>query len=117
MKKRNVVYSTDKGKTCPACGEAVTDCQCRRDVTQGAGGDGIVRLQRQTKGRAGKPVTIVTGLSGTRDEIKAIAKNLKKKCGVGGTVEDGNIVIQGDQRDVIKAELESAGHVVKLSGG
>lgn len=117
MRKRTgVVYSTDRGKTCPACGEPVDRCQCRRAQRQGEG-DGVVRLQRQTKGRAGKPVIIVDGVPGTDDELKSLARQLKKKCGVGGTVEDGNIVIQGDKRDALKAELERAGYTVKLSGG
>lgn len=115
MKQRNVVYSTDKGRTCPACGNPVADCTCSNDKTYA--GDGVVRLQRQTKGRAGKPVVVVTGLPGTAEEIKAIAKQLKQKCGVGGTVEDGSIVIQGDKRDTIKQALEGAGYTVKLSGG
>ncbi len=106
-KKRNIVYSTDKGRLDP---QAETG-EKRHE------GDSIVRLQRQSKGRAGKPVVIVSGLAGTDAELKTIAKQLKKKCGVGGTVESGTIVMQGDHRDVIKKELERAGHTVKISGG
>jgi len=76
-----------------------------------------VRLQRQTKGRAGKPVVIITGLGLQADKLKQLAKRLKSKCGVGGSIETGNILIQGDQRDKIRTELENLGYTVKLSGG
>ncbi|MCB1694087.1 MAG: translation initiation factor Sui1 [Pseudomonadales bacterium] len=113
---RRVVYSTDTGRRCPDCGEAASACTCKRQAATPKG-DGIVRLQRQTKGRNGKPVVIITGLPLAPDEMKQLAKKLKAKCGVGGTVEGGTIVIQGDKRDVLKSELESLGHTVKLSGG
>ncbi|MGF1734363.1 stress response translation initiation inhibitor YciH [Photobacterium satsumensis] len=80
-------------------------------------GDGIVRIQRQTKGRKGKGVCIVTGLDLEDSQLKLLAAELKKVCGCGGSVKDGNIEIQGDKRDVIKAALEKKGHTVKLAGG
>ncbi|KMV31582.1 stress response translation initiation inhibitor YciH [Photobacterium swingsii] len=80
-------------------------------------GDGVVRIQRQTKGRKGKGVCIVTGLDMEDPQLKLLAAELKKVCGCGGAVKDGNIEIQGDKRDVIKATLEKKGHTVKLAGG
>lgn len=80
-------------------------------------GDGIVRIQRETKGRKGKGVSIVTGLDVEDTQLKLIAAELKKVCGCGGSVKDGKIEIQGDKRDVIKAHLEKKGHTVKLAGG
>lgn len=80
-------------------------------------GDGVVRIQRQTKGRKGKGVCIVTGLDLDDAQLKLLAADLKKVCGCGGSVKDGNIEIQGDKRDVIKAALEKKGHTVKLAGG
>ncbi|OIN23902.1 stress response translation initiation inhibitor YciH [Vibrio barjaei] len=80
-------------------------------------GDGIVRIQKQTKGRKGKGVSIVTGLDLEDAALKLIAAELKKVCGCGGSVKDGNIEIQGDARDKIKAALEKKGHTVKLAGG
>lgn len=80
-------------------------------------GDGVVRIQRQTKGRKGKGVCIVTGLELDDAQLKLLAAELKKVCGCGGSVKDGNIEIQGDKRDVIKAALEKKGHTVKLAGG
>lgn len=119
MKKRTgVVYSTDQGRVCPDCGEPKSACRCQHEQNKAAPeGDGIVRLSRQSKGRAGKPVVIVTGLPCTGDELKSLAKKLKQKCGVGGTIEAGNIVMQGDKRETLKAELERQGYTVKLAGG
>jgi translation initiation factor 1 len=76
-----------------------------------------VRLSRETKGRGGKAVTIVRGLPLAPAELKALAKALKQRCGVGGSVKDDTIEIQGDQRQVLKAELEKRGYPVKLAGG
>ncbi len=80
-------------------------------------GDGIVRIQRETKGRKGKGVCIVSGLDVEDTQLKLIAAELKKVCGCGGAVKEGKIEIQGDKRDVIKAHLEKKGHTVKLAGG
>jgi translation initiation factor 1 len=80
-------------------------------------GDGIVRLHRETKGRGGKAVTIIRGLPLSGDALKALASQLKKKCGVGGTLKDDIIEIQGDQRELLKGELEKLGYPVKISGG
>ena len=79
--------------------------------------DGIVRLQRQTKGRNGKPVVIISGLPLTDTDLKQLAKSLKSKCGVGGSIEGSNILIQGDQRAILRELLETMGYTVKLSGG
>lgn len=80
-------------------------------------GDGIVRIQRQTKGRKGKGVSLVTGLDLDDAALKLVAAELKKVCGCGGAIKDGIIEIQGDKRDQIKAYLEKKGHTVKLAGG
>jgi translation initiation factor 1 len=80
-------------------------------------GDGVVRLHRETKGRGGKAVTVIVGLPLAGAELKALARVLKQKCGVGGSLKDGNIEIQGDQRQLIKTELEKSGYTVKIAGG
>ncbi|AWB66974.1 stress response translation initiation inhibitor YciH [Saccharobesus litoralis] len=79
--------------------------------------DGFVRVRRETKGRKGKGVITITGVPLTGTELKTLAQKLKKKCGTGGSIKDGVIEIQGDKRDVIKAELEANGYKVKFSGG
>jgi translation initiation factor 1 len=76
-----------------------------------------VRIRRESKGRGGKAVTVITGLPGDADALKARARALKQRCGVGGAVKDGQIEIQGDQRATIKAVLEDEGFTVKLAGG
>lgn len=115
MKKGRVVYSTDQGQLCPGCRHPIKSCVCK-DVSRKTT-DGIVRLERQSKGRNGKPVVIVKGLPLSDAELKKLAKELKAKCGVGGSIEDGNILIQGDKRDVLLPLLESKGYKVKISGG
>lgn len=80
-------------------------------------GDGVVRIRRETGGRGGKTVTTVHGVQGTEDELKDLAKELKKLCGVGGAVKDFVIEIQGDHRDRIEGFLRERGLVVKRAGG
>lgn len=79
-------------------------------------GDGVVRIQLKRLG-GGKMASVVTGLPLDEDDLKDLARSLKQKCGVGGSVKDFNIEIQGDKRNVIKAELEKKGYTVKLAGG
>jgi len=76
-----------------------------------------VRVGRETKGRKGKGVTLITGVPLDHDGLKALAKELKKQCGAGGAVKGGAIEIQGDHRDALVEALKSRGWVVKRSGG
>lgn len=76
-----------------------------------------VRVGRETAGRKGKGVTVVTGLPLAGDALDELATRLKKRCGTGGTVRDGVIEIQGDHRDVLLVELEKLGYAPKRSGG
>ena len=80
-------------------------------------GDGVVRVGRETKGRKGKGVTVITGLPLADDELARLATRLKKRCGSGGTVRDGLIEIQGDHRDLLVTELDGLGYRVKRAGG
>ncbi len=114
-KQGRLVYSTDKGRLCPGCNAPVAECRCRQQQAA-PGGDGIVRLHRESKGRGGKVVTVVRGLPLAGEELKTLAKKLKQKCGVGGAIKDGCIEIQGEQRELIKAELEKSGYQVKIAG-
>lgn len=110
------VYSTEHGRLCPQCQRPVKDCVCGKDRPPGIG-DGVVRLHRETKGRGGKAVTLVKGLPLGGAELKSLARALKQKCGVGGSLKGDVIEIQGDQRSVIKGELEKRGYTVKIAGG
>lgn len=118
MKKRSggLVYSTELGRTCPTCRQQVDKCRCR-EAPAAPRGDGVVRVGRETKGRKGAGVTIVTGVPLTGLELTALAKALKQRCGSGGTVRDGVIELQGDHRDLIVTELTKRGWNVKRSGG
>jgi translation initiation factor 1 len=72
---------------------------------------------RETKGRRGSGVTVLTGLPLPEVDLRALATRLKQKCGAGGTVKEGVIEIQGDHRDAIVAELAALGWAAKRSGG
>ncbi|AIX73663.1 MULTISPECIES: stress response translation initiation inhibitor YciH [Mixta] len=107
MSKDNpLVYSTDGGRI------AQPELKAARPK-----GDGIVRIQRQTSGRKGKGVCLITGLDLDDAELTKLAAELKKKCGCGGAAKEGVIEIQGDKRDELKALLEAKGFKVKLAGG
>ena len=80
-------------------------------------GDGVVRIQKQTSGRKGAGVSVITGLDLSDEELKKLAAELKKRCGCGGSVKNGIIEIQGEKRDLLKQLLEQKGFTVKLSGG
>ncbi|MGM0452370.1 MAG: translation initiation factor Sui1 [Thermodesulfobacteriota bacterium] len=110
------VYSTAHGRMCSTCGKPAPECICRQKKPPRQT-DGIVRVSRETKGRKGKGVTIISGLPLDPDAVKQLAKQLKAKCGSGGTVKDGAIEIQGDRRDTVARELEQLGWPVKHSGG
>lgn len=101
-----LVYSTESGRV-----------QEEKVVPQRIKGDGIVRIQRQTSGRKGKGVCVITGIDLDDISLEKLAAELKKKCGCGGAVKEGIIEIQGDKRDLLKQLLEAKGMTVKLAGG
>ena len=114
---RGLVYSTDMGRMCPECRRPTEQCRCKQKAASKSVGDGTVRVGRQTKGRKGKGVTVVTGLPLAAADLEKLARDLKKKCGSGGTVRDGVIEIQGEHRDTLVEELTRRGYPAKRSGG
>ena len=111
-----IVYSTGIGTLCPNCRRAVRECVCPKGAP-GAAKPAAVRVGRETKGRAGRGVTTVSGLPLAQADLVDLAAKLKKRCGSGGTLRDGVIEIQGEHRDVIVAELLKLGWAAKKSGG
>jgi len=116
LKAKGLVYSTDTGRTCPVCEHALKQCCCSKEKNR-LQGDGVVRVRRQAKGRKGNGVCLITGVDLDETELKKLAKQLKKKCGSGGTVKNGIIEIQGDQRQVLVDALIKLGIKAKLAGG
>ena len=92
-------------------------CPCRKSDTPDKKSDGIVRIMRDRKQRGGKTVTVITGIPANGTDLAALAQQLKKLCGSGGTVKDGNIEIQGDHCDKVQTKLIELGYLVKRAGG
>jgi translation initiation factor 1 len=111
-----IVYSTGIGGLCPNCRRPVRECVCPKG-TPGTAKPAAVRVGRETKGRAGRGVTTVSGLRLPEAELADLAARLKKRCGSGGTLREGVIEIQGEHRDTIVAELIKLGWQAKKSGG
>src|ERR1700750_2091259 len=111
-----LVYSTDGGRMCPGCRKPVAQCSCRTAAATPAG-DGIVRVQRETKGRGGKAVTVVRGVPADAAALVKLGQGLKAACGSGGTVKDGVIEVQGDHIDKVMGLLQQRGFQVKRAGG
>ena len=111
-----LVYSTDGGRTCLGCRRPLGECACGGKSAAPAG-DGVVRVARETKGRNGKGVTVVSGLALDDTALLRLGKQLKAACGCGGTVKNGVIEVQGDQRERVAEALEKRGWRVKRAGG
>ena len=105
MADRRVVYSTTDG-----------DLRKARDTPRQPTG-GRVKVRREVGGRRGKTVTTVSGVPLADDGLRELAGRLKKRCGVGGSVKDGVIELQGDHRDVVIGVLRDAGYDVVAAGG
>jgi translation initiation factor 1 len=110
-----IVYSTDPDpvELCPRCGRQ--PCVCRKVDLPAR--QQTAYVQRDRKRRAGKTVTVVAGLQHTPATFKELLRLLKETCGAGGTLKDGELEIQGDQRDKVAEKLRQLGYKVKLVGG
>lgn len=107
-KNSRLVYSTETGRIKPP----KNDNPFQTALGQK---DNVVRIRRETKGRGGKAVCVVSGLPAA--DLKKILKQLKTRCATGGAVKEGCIEIQGEHRERIKSLLEADGYSVKFSGG
>lgn len=116
MADSELVYSTDGGDRRGARGERRRRAE-PVPTRPGVPDDGVVRVFRETSGRKGKTVTLVTGVPGSEAERKAVATELKRLCGTGGANRPGVIEIQGDHRDRVAEALRARGLQVKLAGG
>ena len=114
----SIVYSSGIGPICAGCRRPLAQCACKSAKGKPLRPDaGAVRVSRQTQGRAGKAVTVISGLPLTADALDALATDLKRRCGSGGTTRDGLIEIQGEHRDRLVEELIRRGFAAKRSGG
>ncbi len=109
-----LIYSTERGKICPGCAQAVTSCVCR-DIKKSRlpDNDGQLRLRYETSGRKGKGMTVITGLALNETELLQLAKRLKQRFGTGGAVKDYTIQLQGDFCLPAAQELRKLGYGVK----
>ena len=101
---------------CPKCHQLKSTCTCQTEPSAPSKTT-VVKVGRETKGRRGKGMTIISDLPLNKDGLTELATKLKQRLGTGGTVKDRQIEIQGDHRDRIVAELEGMGYRVKRAGG
>jgi translation initiation factor 1 len=120
MNNSRLVYSTESGQICPECQKPSSECICKKGKSKTlpkVSKDGIIRIRREVKGRKGKTATVIVGLQLDQDNLKTLARQLKQRCGTGGSVKDDMIIIQGDHREKLMELLKDKGFKVKLAGG
>lgn len=110
QERSGTVYSTDKGRCCPACGRPVNACTCSSGEV--ARGNGRVCIRLEIKGRQGKAVTVITGLPLAPGGLRDLARQLKRVYGTGGTVKDLAIELQGDYREQVRILIGQLGYLV-----
>ncbi|MHB1356283.1 MAG: hypothetical protein ACYCZF_09940 [Anaerolineae bacterium] len=111
-----LVYSTETGrvpKVCPKCHAKICNCSSEQPTTPGPQ---TARVQRESKGRAGKTVTTISGLHLKAAELAELGSTLRRRCGTGGTTKDETIELQGDQRETVASILRELGYKVKFVG-
>ncbi len=117
-KNSQLVYSTQQGKHCPQCQRAKAQCICKKSPTQPTDKNATIYLSRETKGRKGAGVTLIEGVPLVDTELKDFAKKLKTFCGVGGSIKNSIIELQGDQREKIKPLIaQTFTNTIKFKGG
>lgn len=113
--KARPVYSTGTGRLCPVCGWPERDCHCSTRFARDAAVPAriVARLRVEKKGRGGKTVTVIGGLPANQPFLKALCAELKRTCGVGGTVADAAVELQGDQLLRVRPLLVQKGWTIK----
>lgn len=107
------VYETGRGRLCPKCGWPVDDCRCSKGAAETVPAKVTCALRIEKKGRGGKSVTIVANLPRNAAFLAALAAELKKACGTGGTATDETVEVQGDQRERLRPLLAAKGWNVR----
>jgi len=102
-KRLDIVYSTNP--------DYHYDKENDNDVESLPEGKQLLRISLDKRNRKGKAVTLITGFVGSDDDISELGKLLKTKCGVGGSTKDGEIIVQGDQRNKVLEILQKEGYV------
>jgi translation initiation factor 1 len=109
-----LVYSTDAGRVCPACGRPARECRCSVRVSdEPVPVRVIAKLRTEKAGRGGKTVTVVYDLPRNAAFLKDLCQELKRACGVGGAVRDDAIELQGELRGRLRELLVKKGFGVK----
>lgn len=118
MSNTRLVFSTEGNNHCKKCERALKKCQCL-PVTElkKKSTNATIKVQYERKGRKGNGVCVIKNLTLPMDELKTLTKELKMRCGSGGSIKNQQIEIQGDHRDSIKVLLESKQYKVKIAGG
>lgn len=117
MSNARLVYSSSGNNQCPRCGKELRKCKCPSQQPDTTASKQSVLIQRQSKGRGGKQVTVVTGLMLRKSDMSSLLKALKSNCGSGGTLKGSNLEIQGDVREQVLKLLTERGIEAKISGG
>ena len=107
------VYQTGPGRVCPKCGWPADDCHCSSQLERPVPAQLGCVLRLEKKGRGGKTVTVVAGLPRNTAFLAALASELKKACGTGGTAAEESVEIQGDQRERLRPLLAAKGWRVR----
>jgi translation initiation factor 1 len=107
----------DRPPRCDRCGELETDCVCPPATPQRIPPEKQTARLAVEKRKKGKTVTVVRGLSETDNDLPALLTRLQSACGAGGTLRDGVLEVQGNQRDRVRETLQSIGYRVKITGG
>jgi len=116
VKNSKLVYSTSGDNSCATCGKSLHKCRCKKQDQHATGsGSDQALIQLQRKGRGGKEVTVVTGLTLNGMEMLALLQQLKSSLGCGGTLKQQQLELQGNRIDEVKNALKSRGINAKLS--